>query len=552
VLRRCATQHKQDSVIGTPFKAKKCKRSRDVTDCTDTGFSGFWRQARLLVFKLWQFRPINLTLSVIVTTLAPDSRLASFSNASGLNVVVLAAGQGKRMRSDLPKVLHPIAGQPLLGHVLATALGLNPLRLVVVVGHGGDQVRDWVSGAFPEPVRDGRLRFALQAAQLGTGHAVQQAVPDLDHAHPTLVLYGDVPLTRPETLSELIEAAAPMDGKATLGLLTASMPDPAGYGRIVRNALGAVQCIVEHKDATEAQRSINEINTGILVAPTGFLIDALAALRNNNAQGEYYLTDVIAAAVEADLDVATRQPATLAEIEGVNSKVQLAALERVHQRVLADALLEAGVTLADPGRIDIRGTLVCGRDVSIDVGCVFEGKVELADGVKVGPYAVLRDVSVAEGGRIEAFSHVNGTGARVHIGAGADIGPFARLRPGAVLGAGAHVGNFVEEKNATLGNGSKAGHLSYLGDATIGERVNIGAGTITCNYDGANKHRTVIEDDVFIGSDTTLVAPVTVKRGATLGASTCLTKDAPEAQLTVSRAKQVSLPNWQRPVKKPK
>ena len=452
-----------------------------------------------------------------------------------LNVVILAAGQGKRMHSNLPKVLHPVAGKPLLQHVVDTARALSPARLCVVYGHGGDAVRAAL------PAAD--LSWALQSPQLGTGHAVQQALPQLTGDGITLVLYGDVPLTRGETLRRLLDAA-----KGGLAVLTVTLPDPTGYGRIVRNAAGQVVRIVEQKDAGAEEKAIREVNTGIMAIPTARLADWLAGLSNNNAQGEYYLTDVIAAAVAEGVPVNAVQPEGAWEVLGVNSKVQLAELERVQQRQIADHLLEAGVRLADPARIDVRGELVCGRDVAIDVNCVFEGRVELGDAVEIGPNCVLKDVRVDTGARIAAFSHLESAA----VGPDCLIGPYARLRPGAALGPEVHIGNFVEVKNSTIAARSKANHLAYIGDARIGERVNVGAGTITCNYDGANKHLTVIEDDAFIGSDTQLVAPVTVGRGATLGAGTTLTKDAPADSLTVSRARQMSLAGWQRPVKTPK
>ncbi len=458
-----------------------------------------------------------------------------------MNVVILAAGKGTRMRSHRPKVLQPLAGQPLLTHVLHTTKSVADTAPIVVIGFGGEIVRAHYDATLTDTPQ---VRYAVQSEQLGTGHAVQQALPFLEGDDQTLILYGDVPLTRPDTLRALLDAA----GRDTVGLLTVTLPDPSGYGRIVRASDGKVQRIVEHKDATPAERTITEVNTGILAVPTPLLRRWLGALTNQNAQGEYYLTDIIGMAVAKGVSVNTVQPAYAWEVEGVNDRRQLAALERTWQRVQAERLLEAGVTLVDPARIDIRGTLVCGRDVVIDVNCVFEGSVTLGDDVHIGPNCVLRDVRVAAGARIEAFCHL----AEAELGERSDVGPFARLRPGSVLGAGAHVGNFVEMKKATLGEGSKAGHLSYLGDATIGRNVNIGAGTITCNYDGANKHQTVIEDDVFIGSDSALVAPVTVKRGATLGASTTLTKDAPEGKLTISRAKQTTIDGWTRPVKKPR
>jgi len=456
-----------------------------------------------------------------------------------LNVVILAAGLGKRMQSDLPKVLHTLAGRPMLAHVLDSARQLEPAGIVVVVGHGAERVRAAFEG---QP----GLEFALQQPQQGTGHAVQQAVPLLREGGAddvTLVLYGDVPLVQPDTLRRLLQARG--DGVA---VLTEVLDDATGYGRIVRDGQGRVCRIVEHKDATEAERAIREVNTGILAAPTARLKDWLGRISNDNAQGEYYLTDVVGLAVADGVAVGAAQPAAGWETLGVNSRVQQAQLERSWQREQARRQLEAGVTLADPERFDVRGSLACGRDVFIDVGCVFEGRVELGDGVRVGPYCVLRDVSVQAGTQLDAYSHLQ----QARVGRDARIGPYARLRPGADLGDGTHVGNFVEIKNSVLGTDSKANHLAYIGDADIGARVNVGAGTITCNYDGANKHRTIIEDDAFIGSDTQLVAPVRVGRGATLGAGTTLTRDAPPDQLTISRARQATIEGWKRPVKKAK
>ncbi len=450
-----------------------------------------------------------------------------------MNVVVLAAGMGKRMRSDLPKVLHPLAGKPLLAHVLDCARSLAPTRLVVVYGHGGERV--------PTALAAPDLQWVLQDPQLGTGHAVMQAAPLLEDGAPTLVLYGDVPLTSRDTLARLVEAA----GTRRLALLTVELPDPAGYGRIVRDGRRIVR-IVEHKDADDATRAIREVNTGILVAPTPALKGWLAGLSNDNAQREYYLTDIVAAAVADGVEVVATQPAAVWETLGVNSKAQLAELERIHQRGVAERLMDDGVTLADPARIDVRGSLACGRDVEIDVNCVFEGEVVLADGARIGANCVIRDARIGAGAQVLPFTHIEGAG----IGAGARIGPYARLRPGTELGEHTHVGNFVEMKNTEMAAHSKANHLAYVGDAVVGERVNIGAGTITCNYDGVNKHQTVIEDDAFIGSDTQLVAPVRVGRGATLGAGTTLTRDAPADKLTVSRAKQVTVDSWRRPVKK--
>lgn len=443
---------------------------------------------------------------------------------------------GKRMHSDLPKVLHRVAGRPMLAHVIDTARALSPSRLVVVVGHGAEHVREAVSAD--------DVTFAEQAQQLGTGHAVMQALPQLDDDQPTLVLYGDVPLTTAATLKALVDEA----GSTRFGVLTVEMPDPTGYGRIVRDAAGSIVRIVEQKDASEAVRAIREINTGIIVCPTGHLRCWLSTLRNDNAQGEYYLTDTVERAATEGVEIVSAQPAALWETLGVNSKVQLAEVERIHQRNQAQRLLEAGVTLADPARIDVRGELTCGRDVAIDVGCVFEGRVHLGDGVQIGANCVIRNSSIEAGVQVQPFCHIDGA----KIGADGRIGPYARLRPGTELGEDVHIGNFVEVKNAQVAAHSKANHLAYVGDATVGSRVNIGAGTITCNYDGANKFRTVIEDDVFIGSDTQLVAPVTVRRGATIGAGTTLTKEAPADKLTLSRARQTTIDAWQRPVKQPK
>ena len=454
---------------------------------------------------------------------------------SPLEILILAAGKGTRMRSDLPKVLHALAGKPLLSHVVDTAHALGARRTCVVYGFGGDAV--------PRALGDDKLTFVLQAEQLGTGHAVQQALPHLADAGVTLVLYGDVPLTRASTLQPLVAAA--QAGK--LGLLTVTLADPAGYGRIVR-VDGRVTRIVEHKDADDAERAICEANTGILAVPTAQLKTWIGRLKNDNAQGEYYLTDIIAMAVADGVAVETHQPAHDWEVLGVNSKAQLAELERIHQGEIARALLDAGVTLADPARIDVRGTLTCGRDVRIDVNCVFEGRVELGDGVHIGANCVLRNVRIAAATKLDAFTLIDDA----QIGEANKIGPFSRIRPGTKLARDVHVGNFVEIKNSQIDDGSKINHLSYVGDTTMGKKVNIGAGTITCNYDGVNKHRTVIEDEVFVGSDTQLVAPVTVGRGATLGAGTTLTKDAPAGELTLSRAKQLTIPGWQRPVKQKK
>lgn len=451
-----------------------------------------------------------------------------------LQVVVLAAGRGTRMRSVHPKVLQPLAGRPLLAHVLDTAAQLQAQRRVVVVGHGAAQVRERFAQA--------DAQFCEQSPQLGTGHAVLQAAPWLDDAAVVLVLYGDVPLVRAATLRPLIDAAR----AGSLALLTVTLPDPGGYGRIVRDAAGQVLRIVEHKDANEAERTIAEVNTGILAAPAALLKRWVAALRNDNAQGEYYLTDVVAQAIAQGVGVQAFASADPDETLGVNDRAQLAQLERIVQARQAQALLQAGVTLADPARIDIRGAVTCGQDVFIDVGCVFEGQVELADGVHVGPYAVLRDVRVGRGSVVQPFCHLDGA----TIGAQAQIGPFARLRPQATLGDGVHIGNFVEVKNASMGQGAKANHLSYVGDAEVGARVNIGAGTIVANYDGANKHRTVIGDDAHTGSNSVLVAPITVGAGATIGAGSTVTRAVPAGKLTVARARAVTLEGWKRPTKK--
>jgi len=455
-----------------------------------------------------------------------------------LNIVILAAGLGKRMQSDLPKVLHTLAGKPMLSHVLDNARQLGPDRIVVVVGHGADQVR----AAFADQED---LQFALQSPQQGTGHAVQQALPLLmgggNPDDATLVLYGDVPLVQPATLRGLLDARA-----GAAAILTETLADPSGYGRIVRSAAGDVLRIVEHKDASAEELAIAEVNTGILAAPTAKLKDWLGRIDNNNAQGEYYLTDIVGLAVADGVPVRAAQPAAGWETLGVNSRVQQAQLERIWQGEQARRLLEQGVTLADPARFDLRGTLECGRDVFIDVGCVFEGRVGLADGVRIGPHCVIKDADIGAGTHIEAYSHLQ----QARVADDARIGPYARLRPGADIGPQAHVGNFVEIKKSVLGQGSKANHLAYIGDAQVGARVNIGAGTITCNYDGVNKHQTIIEDDAFIGSDTQLVAPVRVGRGATLGAGTTLTANAPADKLTLSRAQQKTIETWKRPAKK--
>ena len=469
-----------------------------------------------------------------------------------MNIVILAAGQGKRMKSALPKVLQTLAGKPLLQHVLTTALFLQGKQAktgpIVVVGHGAADVKEFIANASQEDPSFGKVATVLQAEQKGTGHALLQALPKIDVQEPTLVLYGDVPLTSKKTLAKLAKLADGVRGQdSALALLTQDLTNPTGYGRIVRDADGSVREIVEEKDATPAQKAIKEINTGIMVLPTNALKRWLKALRSSNAQGEYYLTDVIAMAVKDGVPIRTTQADYEFETIGVNSRDQLASLERTHQLNIANQLMDAGVSLADPARIDVRGTLECGTDVFIDVGCVFEGCVTLAVGTKIGPYCVIRNSVIGKNVSINAFSHVDGA----KVGNHSVIGPYARLRPGSDLANDVHIGNFVEVKNSKIAANSKANHLTYVGDSIVGSRVNIGAGTITCNYDGVNKHQTIIEDDVFIGSDTQLVAPVRVGRGATLGAGTTLTKDAPPNQLTVSRAKQISIP-WQRPVKQEK
>ena len=448
-----------------------------------------------------------------------------------LNIVILAAGKGTRMYSEKPKVLHALAGKPLVQHVLDCAMVLQPQQICVVYGHGGEAV--------PQAMSRYPAQFVIQEPQLGTGHAVQQAMPHLADDGQTLVLYGDVPLIQHSTLHKMQQAG---DG---LALLTVNLDNPTGYGRIVRNGQGDVLGIVEEKDASAEQRKISEVNTGLMLAPTKMLREWLANLQNNNAQREYYLTDIVAMAVQQGIAVHTVQPGHEWEIHGVNSKAQLAALERAWQQVEANRLLAHGVTLADPARLDVRGRLNCGCDVGIDVGCIFEGDVTLGDNVQVGAYSIIRNATVAAGTCIAAYSLIDSS----EVGADCHIGPYARLRPGTKLHDGVHIGNFVEVKNSEIGSGSKANHLSYIGDSTVGSRVNIGAGTITCNYDGANKHRTVIEDDVFIGSGTMLVAPVTVGKGATIGAGSTITRDAPTGELTLSRSKQTTIHGWKRPTK---
>jgi len=437
-----------------------------------------------------------------------------------LEIVILAAGQGKRMRSSLPKILHPLAGRPLLSHVLCTARTLAPRRIIVVHGNGAEQVRS----AFA----DAQVEWALQAEQLGTGHAVQQALPSISPDADVLILYADVPLVRSDTLKRLLDA-----GRDGLAVMTAELADPTGYGRIVRQGAGNVARIVEQRDASAAELALREVNAGFMAMSARRLAGWLGKLTNRNAQREYYLTDVVSLAVAEGVPVRAVKVDDPWEVAGVNSKRELAALERQYQLKEADRLLGEAVTLADPARIDVRGELTCGADVAIDVNCVFEGKVNLADGVRIGPNCLLRNVRIGAGTQILAFSHLEDS----EIGARCRLGPYARLRPGNSLDDEVHVGNFVELKASRIGKGSKANHLSYIGDSEVGAAVNVGAGTITCNYDGAAKHRTIIEDECFIGSDTTLVAPVRVARGSYIGAGSTINKDTPAGQLTLSRAR---------------
>ena len=453
---------------------------------------------------------------------------------------MMAAGKGTRMKSNKPKVLQMLAHLPLAGHALEAARSVDARKVVVVTGHGADQVEPALArlaGALP-------LEFVRQEPQLGTGHAVQTAAPRLDDDALVLVLSGDVPLTRSTTLRALLQLSAGQH----LALLTVNLPDPTGYGRVVRKG-ESVTAIVEHKDASHEERAIQEIYGGILAAPAAQLKKWLSRLSNDNAQGEYYLTDVVKWAVQDGVSVLAHRINDPVEVAGVNSPAQLAELERAYQLRLANALMEQGVRLKDPARIDVRGSLSCARDVEIDVGCVFEGSVRLGDEVRIGPHCVLANCNIEAGTIIQAFTHIDGESLGVRVGADARIGPFARLRPGADLGADVHIGNFVEVKNARLARGAKANHLAYLGDSTVGERVNFGAGSITANYDGANKHQTVIEDDVHVGSNCVLIAPVTLGAGGTIGGGSTITKDTPAGALTVARGKQVSIANWQRPVK---
>lgn len=463
--------------------------------------------------------------------------MAGAKRGHGMNIaiVILAAGQGKRMKSDLPKVLQPLAGKPLLRHVIDTACTLDPRSLHVVYGHGGDRVREVLADA---PVTN----WVLQAEQLGTGHAVQQALPSLHDDQIALVLYGDVPLVRGETLATLLSLAS----EKSMGLLTVMLDDPTGYGRVVRDESGRVVAIVEQKDATPEQRNIREGNTGVMAIPVKPLRRWLGRLGNANAQGEYYLTDVIAMAVADGVKVAPLVAASVAEVLGVNDKLQLAELEAENRKIRARELMLAGVTLVDPARIDVRGTLTTGRDVFIDVNAVFEGSVTLGHRVRIGPHCVLRDCHIADDVQVNAHCVIE----EASVGAGSIIGPFARLRPGAKLADQVHIGNFVEVKNSSMDSGAKANHLAYVGDATVGARVNIGAGTIIANYDGANKHHTTIGADAHTGSNSVLVAPLTVGEGATIGAGSTVSKDVPAGKLTVARAKQITLEGWKRPQKK--
>lgn len=451
-----------------------------------------------------------------------------------LSIVILAAGQGTRMRSELPKVLHPLGGRPLLAHVIDCARRLDAADIHVVIGHGAERVRDIFT--------DAGVNWVMQDRQLGTGHAVAQAMPSVPDGHTVLVMYGDVPLIRTETLAPLCATAA----QGFVGLLTAELEVPTGYGRILHNADGSICGIVEEKDASAAERSIHEVNTGFIAAPSTKLRRWVDALDNSNAQGEFYLTDVVVRAVNDGVSVRGITAANVEEVMGINDRAQLAMQERSYQRRQARQCLRDGVTLIDPERFDLRGSLAAGQDVVIDVNAVLEGDIRIGNRVSIGPNVYLRNVQVGDDVTILANCVIEDA----VIGAASRIGPFARVRPETTLAEHTHVGNFVEIKKSDIGAGSKVNHLSYIGDTTIGRNVNVGAGTITCNYDGAYKHRTVIGDDVFIGSDTQLVAPVTVAEGATIGAGSTITRDAPAGELTLSRAEQKTRHGWKRPVKK--
>ncbi len=460
-----------------------------------------------------------------------------------LEVIILAAGQGTRMRSAVPKVLHPLAGKPMVGHVIDTAARLAPARTHVVIGHGASLLRDYLGARLESAASQGEggMEIAEQTEQLGTGHAVDQAMPGVDKASTVLVLYGDVPLIRADTLQQLVAKAA----HQKLALLTVKLADPTGYGRIVRDSSGNVEAIVEHKDASAEQLAINEINTGILALPGAWLKEWLPKLSSDNAQGEYYLTDIIEMAAKADLPVTAIQPSSEQEVQGVNNRLQLAELERWYQRQQADHWMAQGATLLDPNRVDFRGDIVLGEDVSVDVNVVFEGRVRVGSNVSIGANCILKDCEIGAGTNIHANSMIDHS----QVGEACEIGPFARLRPGTVLARQAKVGNFVETKKARVGEGSKINHLSYIGDAEVGCGVNIGAGTITCNYDGVNKYTTEIGDGAFIGSNTSLVAPVQVGKGATTGAGSTITKAIPDDALGVARGRQANLKTWKRPVK---
>ena len=469
------------------------------------------------------------------------------TSTSAVDVVVMAAGKGTRMKSRLPKVLHQLAGRALLQHVVDTAVTLEARRIVVITGHGAMEVEAALAGDAAKTRAGNRpfeLKFVRQEPQNGTGHAVQQAVPALTDDGIVVVLSGDVPLTRPDTLKNLIAAC----GGNSLALLTLELTNPAGYGRIVREG-DKVQAIVEQKDATATQLQIREIYSGIMAVPAAALKKWLARLDNKNAQGEFYLTDIVKFAVADGVTVVGHKITDEVQVAGVNSPVQLAELERAFQLRLATEFMEQGVRLADPARFDVRGQLVCEPDVSIDVNCIFEGQVALGESVKIGANCVIANCTIGAGAVIHPFTHIDGEKLGVGVGAGALVGPFARLRPGAQLGEEVHIGNFVEVKNTTMAKGAKANHLAYLGDAIVGERVNYGAGSITANYDGAFKHKTVIEADVHIGSNCVLVAPVTIGAGGTVGGGSTITKDTPQGALTVARGKQTVIANWKRPKK---